>query len=57
MLYNVLLASAVQPYESALCIHTPSLLCLPPTPSFHPCRSLQSTKLGSHYAIQQHPTL
>lgn len=57
MLYNVLLASAVQPYESALCTHTPSLLCLPPTPSFHPCRSLQSTKLGSRYAIQQHPTL
>ena len=36
MLSNVLLASAVGPYESALCRYAPSHLHLPPTPQPSP---------------------
>ena len=43
MLYNVVLESAVQLSESAICIHMS-----PPTPiPSHPSRSSQSTKLSS----------
>ena len=44
---NIVLVSAVQQSESAICIHNASLLSLPPTPTFHPSRSSQSTKLSS----------
>ena len=44
LLYNVVLVSAVQQSESALSIHVPSLLSLPPS---HLSRSSQSTKLSS----------
>ena len=48
LLYNVVLVSAVQQCESAVkYAYIFFLLTLPPTPSSHPSRSSQSTRLSS----------
>ena len=54
LLHNVLLVSAVQRSESAICIPVPSLLDLPPTPPpFHPSRSSQSTEISFSFRSPQ----
>ena len=49
MLYNIVLVSAVQQSESAVCIHISPFFWafLPSRPPSHPFRSPQSTKLSS----------
>ena len=59
LLYNVVLVSAVQYSESAICIHISSPLWASlPLPTSHPSRSSQSTQLSSlcctaasHYSL------
>ena len=46
LLCNITLVSPVQESDSAICIHMPSLLDLPPPSPSHPSRSSQSTELS-----------
>ena len=57
LLYNVVLISAIQQREPAIRTHIPSLLSLPPIPTFPPSHplGLAETKLGSLcYIIASH---
>ena len=46
LLYKVVLVSAVHQHESAIGVHVPSPLSLPPSSPPHPSRCSQSTDLG-----------